>query len=326
MALLRTWCLRVFPWVCTLLFLGYFWHHISRLPEGSAGGLSWVVSSKGQGLDFSLLLSGDLAQSHRHEGLVVLILVTSHPAHSKHRTAIRKSWAIPDKMAAYHFQVVFLIGRTTEPELEWRIHKEQVAHGDILMGNYIDTYRNLTLKVIHGLKWAADKCQPQYILKTDDDCFVNTGRLAILLSQSHHLKGLYVGSAFSKDKRSVIRDPASKWYVSHQDYKPDVYPPYASGIGYILSLDAARAVLRMSQTTSPIPMEDAYIGILAGKAKINLLSSSRFTKFNIKWSLCNYRYLMVIHWVSPQEQEGVLERVHQAETACVANKEVNDWK
>ena len=37
-----------------------------------------------------------------------------------------------------------------------------------------DTYRNLTLKTVMGLKWSAIFCpQARHVMKTDDDIFVN---------------------------------------------------------------------------------------------------------------------------------------------------------
>ncbi|KAM4687169.1 beta-1,3-galactosyltransferase 5-like [Rhinophrynus dorsalis] len=330
MVYIRTCRLKVL--LCASAFLSFIvlWHQFSQSQGNMIGGWIWMFpfsATKGAGVDFSSLVSGYIVEPPCVQGLVVLILVTSHPGHIEQRKAIRKTWAAPSKVASYSWQVVFLIGRTMDVELDWHIHKEQVAHFDILTGNYLDTYRNLTLKVMHGIKWAADKCQPQYILKTDDDCFVNTEKLPAFLSHHNTAKtGLYVGSAFPWEKRMVIRDPASKWYVSYQDYNLDRYPPYASGIGYILSLDAARAVLRMAQDTAPLPIEDAYMGILAEKAGLSLRSSSRFMKHNIRWSVCNYRYLLVIHRLSPQEQELAQGNVLRAKTSCLHNKEVAHWK
>ncbi|KAM4704566.1 beta-1,3-galactosyltransferase 5-like isoform 1-T2 [Discoglossus pictus] len=330
MAQIRTWCLKTILCVSAFLTLILLWCQLSQLSGHVEGGWSLVFPlshSPVTGVDFSSLFSGDLQKPECQTGQVLLILVTSHPAHLESRKAIRKTWAAPDRHAVYPWQVVFLIGQPLDVELDWHIHNEQKSYGDILMGNYLDTYRNLTLKVMHGLKWATDRCQPQYILKTDDDCFVNTNRLPSFLAQQSPIKtGLYIGSSFSQEKRVVIRDPSSKWFVSQQDYDLDVYPPYASGIGYILSLDASKMVLRMAASVPLIPVEDAYVGILAKRAGIKLLSSSRFAKHNIKWSICNYRYLMVIHRLLPHDQELALTNVRRAKTACVANKEVTHWK
>ncbi|XP_075433957.1 beta-1,3-galactosyltransferase 5-like [Ascaphus truei] len=330
MAPIRIGCLKLLLCFSAFLSLLLLWCQLSQESGVSGEGWSWAFPFSafwGNGVDFSSLFSGDLPEPLCQRGQVLMILVTSHPAHLEHREAIRKTWAAPGGAADYTWKVFFLIGHTVDRDLEWHLQKEQGAYGDILMGSYVDTYRNLTLKVMHGIKWAVDRCRPQYILKTDDDCFVNTDRLPTFLAQHNPVKtGLYVGSAFSRDKRVVIRDSSSKWYVSHGEYGLESYPPYASGIGYILSLDAARAVLRMAELVSPIPVEDAYVGLLAEKAGVRLLSSARFAKHNIKWSICNYRYLMVIHRLSPQDQEIAQDSVRRARTTCLGNKEVTHWK
>ncbi|KAM3909810.1 beta-1,3-galactosyltransferase 5-like [Leptodactylus fuscus] len=278
------------------------------------------------GVDFPGRLSENLPEPSCQSGLGLLTLVTSHAQHHTSRAAIRKTWALKNKGSTYPWQVVFLIGQPLDVGLDWHIHNEYEIHGDILMGNYVDSYRNLTLKVMHGIKWAVEKCQPAHILKTDDDCYVNTHRLPSFLAKHSLSSRLYVGSVFPEDKRMVIRDPSSKWYVSYQDYEDALYPPYASGIGYILSLDAAKIILHTAGRIAPLPVEDAYVGILADKAHIRPLSSTRFTKHNVKWSVCNYRYLMVIHGLSPEDQELTHEKVLRTRTACTYSVEVTHWK
>ncbi|XP_068781968.1 beta-1,3-galactosyltransferase 5-like isoform X1 [Struthio camelus] len=217
--------------------------------------------------------------------------------------------------------------QAAEAEVARGVQREQQEFGDILVGNYKDTYRNLTLKVMHGLKWASEQCRPCYILKTDDDCFVNTDRLPTFLAELNTARtGLYVGSLFSQEKRQVIREPSSKWYVSRQDYRPDKYPPYASGIGYVLSLDAAEKILEAARRVRPIPVEDAYVGILAEEAGVRAKASARFAKHNVRWRVCNYRYLMVIHHLNPREQEAARRSMLQARSACRDSLEVTRWK
>ncbi|KAJ1212781.1 hypothetical protein NDU88_000425 [Pleurodeles waltl] len=278
------------------------------------------------GIDFKSLFTSSFPEPPCDLGQVLLILITSAPWHSEARQMIRTTWAA-NEQTSYPWQTVFLIGQTYDREVTKMIWNEQQKFGDILVGNYLDTYRNLTRKVMHGLKWARDRCQPEYILKTDDDCFVNTDGLPAFLTEHNIIKtGLYVGSLFPKDKRMVIREPSSKWYVSPSDYEPDTFPPYVSGIGYILSLDAADLILRAAEYVRPIPVEDVYIGVLAKMAGIQVKSSARFAKHNVNWRVCNYRYLMVIHHVSPEEQELAMGNMLKARAACQNSTRILRWK
>ncbi|XP_064357812.1 beta-1,3-galactosyltransferase 5-like [Dromaius novaehollandiae] len=280
-----------------------------------------------QGVDFASLFAGSHASPRCDWGQVLLILVTSAPGNVEARHVIRRTWAAQEGQPPNRWQTVFLVGQAAEAEVARGVQREQQEFGDILVGNYKDTYRNLTLKVMHGLKWASKKCRPRYILKTDDDCFVNTDRLPAFLAEVNTVRtGLYVGSLFSQEKRQVIREPSSKWYVSRQDYHPDEYPPYASGIGYVLSLDVAEKILEAARRVRPIPVEDAYVGILAEEAGVRAKASARFAKHNVRWRVCNYRYLMVIHHLSPREQEAAWRSMLQAHSACRDSLEVSRWK
>ncbi|XP_060698648.1 beta-1,3-galactosyltransferase 5-like [Hemiscyllium ocellatum] len=278
------------------------------------------------GINFETLHSRQHEPPSCRKGQVLLILVTSAQPNINRRNTIRNTWALGWEDSAFPWQVVFLVGQAAGEGAANLIRSEQEVFQDLLVGNYLDTYRNLTLKVMHGLKWAVSTCQPLYILKTDDDCFVNTDRLPRFLVQDNPIRtGLYAGSLFAPEKREVIRDPWSKWYVSWQDYGKERYPPYVSGVGYVLSLDAAAAILRVAAWVHPIPVEDAYVGILAEAAGIPALSSSRFTKHNVNWRVCNYRYLMVIHHLSTQDQRLAHSNMVQARTACSGNPTITRW-
>ncbi|XP_067885284.1 beta-1,3-galactosyltransferase 5-like [Heterodontus francisci] len=281
---------------------------------------------RSSGIDFEALCSQRHEPPPCEKGQALLVLVTSAQPNVNRRNTIRHTWAQEWQVRPYSWQVVFLVGQASEEGAANLIRLEQDEFQDLLVGSYLDTYRNLTLKVMHGLKWAVGTCKPAYILKTDDDCFVNTDRLPRFLARDNPIRtGLYVGSLFAAEKREVIRNPWSKWYVSQQDYGNERYPPYVSGMGYVLSLDAAAAILRLATFIRPIPVEDAYVGILAEAAGIPVLSSSRFTKHNVNWRVCNYRYLMVIHHLSTREQQVAHNNMVQARTACSGHPDITRW-
>ncbi|XP_048384337.2 beta-1,3-galactosyltransferase 4-like isoform X1 [Stegostoma tigrinum] len=163
-------------------------------------------------IDFEALHSRRYEPPPCQKGQVLLVLVTSAQPNVDRRNAIRNTWALGWEQSAFPWQVVFLVGQATGEGAADLIQSEQEVFQDVLVGNYLDTYRNLTLKVMHGLKWAVSTCRPLYILKTDDDCFVNTDRLPRFLVRDNPIQtGLYAGSLFAPEKREVIRNPWSKW-------------------------------------------------------------------------------------------------------------------
>ena len=83
--------------------------------------------------------------------------------------------------------------------------------GDLLQGAFLDSYRNLTVKHLLGYTWARDHCSAaSWLLKTDDDQFVDTLHLPRLL-QELELEPQQEFFLCQVLDRSPERDPASKW-------------------------------------------------------------------------------------------------------------------
>ncbi|XP_013074168.1 beta-1,3-galactosyltransferase 5-like [Biomphalaria glabrata] len=253
--------------------------------------------------------------------MVFRILVTSAAENSERRDSLRKSWCDPTKFPAvadHAWHCIFLIGKTENKEENAQIIKEKEIHKDILIGNYIDSYRNLTLKVIHGFNWSANYCPSSYIIKTDDDCFVNAGLVHdFLLHYNEHTSGLYAGSVLvDPEKLKVIRGDTKRWSVSYKEYPSEYYPPYASGMGYILSLDIVKQLVVESQYVPPFANEDAYVGVVLSRLSVKPVSSSRFVLSPSGLSACNYRYVFVVHGVENEQQSALLTMTLDAAASC----------
>lgn len=66
-----------------------------------------------------------------------------------------------------------------------QVVEESRTYGDILQEDFTDSYMNLTLKSVMALKWTSTHCQQaQYLLKTDDDIFVNVPTLLTYLQEA----------------------------------------------------------------------------------------------------------------------------------------------
>lgn len=72
-------------------------------------------------------------------------------------------------------QIRFFVGHsktgTTDPERA--AHAEQQKHGDIVALDVPDTYVDLIEKVRQSFLWAAQNTVSEYVLKVDDDAYVN---------------------------------------------------------------------------------------------------------------------------------------------------------
>ena len=207
----------------------------------------------------------------------LVIIVCSKPENTQLRLAIRRSWALeldkPDVVLR------FFVGH--DDGWDDIIEREQALHSDVIRTEYVDSYENLSYKVLAAISWALHSLgPPRYIMKIDDDTYVN---LPYLLHELHNKSVIisdatrrYVMGAVCLDS-PVVRDDGDKWFVSHLDYPNDVYPTYVFGGGYVMTRAAAESVLAASLKTEYLHLEDVFItGILARAAGVGHVSHPGF--------------------------------------------------
>ncbi|XP_077300281.1 beta-1,3-galactosyltransferase 5-like [Arctopsyche grandis] len=192
----------------------------------------------------------------------LLVLVHSAPQHVAERNTIRSTWGRYNESV----KLIFMLGSTNSSTLQRRIVDEDNAWKDIVQGNFYDTYRNLTYKHVMALKWTTYFCMSaKYILKADDDIFVNTPYLLKFLERDFSPYGarkLILCSQYSKS--SVKRSYRSKWRVSPLEYPRKIYPPYCAGFGIIYSSDVAFNLYKKAQESTYFWIDDVHVtGTLA---------------------------------------------------------------
>lgn len=249
------------------------------------------------------------------------VIIASAVENTDRRTEIRNTWCNPERFPSlpdHAWHCIFLVGKPDNIESLSRLKEEKTQFNDLLVGNYADSYRNLTLKVIHGFNWSTNYCPSSYIIKTDDDCFVNTGLVhEFLLHHNDKTSGLYAGRVFFDSQMlQVIRGDSNRWSVPYEEYPDKFYPPYASGLGYIISTDVVKKLVSESQHVTPFANEDAYIGVLISKIGIKPISSNRFLLGSTGLSLCNFRYIFIVHGVEKDQQSVLLEKALEAPVGC----------
>ena len=104
----------------------------------------------------------------------------------------RKTWGNPD-IPGVSTRLVFLLGATKDAALQRSLEMESRRHGDLVQGDFLDTYHNLSYKAIMGNLWVAEFCsQAQFVVKTDDDMYVDLYEVQTLtrrhLNTSHYAK------------------------------------------------------------------------------------------------------------------------------------------
>lgn len=233
--------------------------------------------------NFDLLLDNRaICKLYKEQGNIdLIIMITSSPDKENSRNTIRSTWASVSKNNTSNVRHVFLFGNSGKSDSNSRLSEEHAKHGDIIQGDFLDSYYNLTYKTMMGLKWINENCyMAKYVLKTDDDMWVNVP--ALLLQAKNNHKFLQTGIAgFVHTKEEPVRNPDSKWYASLSSYPHAYYPPFCSGTGYLFSMHTARSINVVSHNTPFFHLEDIYIALCVYKLGYQATSIPGFHSWNL---------------------------------------------
>lgn len=262
---------------------------------------SWYNSSVKYSYDYEVLNS---PRRHCSSTVRYLYMVTSSTVNTERRQTLRQTW-VKDILHDASSQFIFVLGNPNNSTLQHGINLEREKHGDILQFNFSDTYRNASIKSVLILQYAA-KCGPKFLVKADDDIFLNVHNLRrtvestnALLKQPFILGHLYVGNR-------PVRDPHhprfKKWYVSDEEYPDPVYPDYVSGHLYAIKGSVIKDMYTMALRTRPFPMEDAFItGALATKLRIPRIGHQLMGYDKETSDFCITEDRIAIHYVDSEQ-------------------------
>jgi hypothetical protein len=220
------------------------------------------------------------------EEIFLLVYVHTAPNHFKHRALIRETWGDRRNFQHLNMRVVFLLGQSTDSNVEDALTMENDMYGDIVQEDFVDAYRNLTYKAIMGLRWVTFHCStPRFVLKVDDDIFVNMFNVINHLetmvkreAENGGVKRLLLCLVWYRMK--VVRESKSKWYLSKEEFKDDYFPTYCSGSAFIMTPDVMADMYNASQYTPFFWVDDFYVtGLLAQKVGVT------HQKFNSVYTL-----------------------------------------
>lgn len=141
---------------------------------------------------------------------------------------------------------------------------------DVVQGNFVEHYHNLTYKHVMGLTWATKYCQQaKFVIKMDDDIAVNIFEIRqMILYKYSNLRNSLLG--LIQIDSHPLRTNASKWKVSEQEYHGITYPPFLSGWCYIAPMDTVLKLVSSAHTLPYFWIDDVFItGILSDKLGIS---------------------------------------------------------
>ncbi|XP_077188814.1 beta-1,3-galactosyltransferase 1-like [Paroedura picta] len=249
---------------------------------------------------------------------LLLLIATKFDEH-EHRQAIRKTWGNEKVIPGVEIIRLFMLGMNKSVSNQ-AILRESRHYHDIIQQDFIDTYKNLTLKTLMGMKWVTTYCSKAiFVMKTDSDMFVNTEYLIQKLLWNVKLpkRDYFTGSVMTGYQPH--RHNTSKWYMPKEIYPEDEYPPFCSGTGYVFSTDVATKILSGSLKVPYLYLEDIYVALCLKKEGISLTPPPREGLFNIhriSFSPCIYHSLITSHYISPSMLTFFWETMQDKKHEC----------
>ncbi|KAI0210724.1 Beta-1,3-galactosyltransferase 1, partial [Lamellibrachia satsuma] len=223
----------------------------------------------------------------------LLIVVHSQQWNTPSRDSIRETWGriSRDYFREKQVRLLFIVGNVDRTEHKWTVLRESRSYRDVISADFVDTYRNLTLKSLAGIYWAQQFCPvAKYILKTDDDMYFNVSNLLRWLEKtnSNITRGI-VGRV--NQGAQVLR--SGQWKVDERLYPSKTYPRYCDGCAYLLTSSMAARLFNASHRVPLLPIEDVYItGLLANAVGANCWNHDSFP-----------------HWLTDPAEENICDLV-----------------
>ncbi|KAK9814433.1 hypothetical protein WJX72_005835 [[Myrmecia] bisecta] len=219
------------------------------------------------------------AATASQEGVFLFIGVLSAGQNLQRRLAVREAW-VTDGQITNVSVVRFVLSKD-----EWtpQVQQEADSFHDIVFVEEKTSYDSLLYKSYFVLEHAVTAHSARFVLKTDDDAFVNVRpliRQLRLLCESADCRNerLYIGQ-MARDA-PVQLDPKHKWnnvaFYNHTGLKQ--YPNYMMGGGYVLSGDVATALVKLHHMISLkfTPIEDATIAVWLMAMDVRQVDHPRF--------------------------------------------------
>lgn len=93
-------------------------------------------------------------------------------------------WTHAHESSLRFFSCLFS-GKTDNSTLDLLVAEEADLYNDMIVFDFIDTYKNLTLKFVNAIRWIKNDCHMptiQAVVKVDDDVWVNMPMLQRLVA------------------------------------------------------------------------------------------------------------------------------------------------
>lgn len=247
----------------------------------------------------------------------IVIIVHSRISSSDQRDAIRNTWGVASRRYDDDqpmVKIVFILGRdlNSSSTTTTRIEQENRLYRDVIVADFKDTYRNLTLKSLYGMHWARAFCRSaEYIVKVDDDVYLDVDLLKGVLLNSTDEGGIILGSLNARAR--VQR--RGLWKVKTNIYPSNFFPPYCSGNAYAMTSSVTDCLLAGVSQVPYFPLEDVYVtGMLARARGITCRGLTIFPQWYVGPTGKHVRMLLegklvALHNVHYTQMRGIFDKL-----------------
>ncbi|BHF80600.1 hypothetical protein SprV_0702372800 [Sparganum proliferum] len=167
--------------------------------------------------------------------------------------------------------------QTKRTEVLRNLTEEARVNGDLVLGDYEDTYYNLSLKLFHTYQWASSFCRPQFtsqqrppvFIFLDDDFAFNARRMKAELGALTDAQIRRVIWGLPRNQSPTNRHLRStrneKWSVSKREIPWPYYLHLAPGCFHVIGADVLQEIALAMYFTLQFPLDDAWLGMVMTK-------------------------------------------------------------
>ena len=210
---------------------------------------------------------------------LLLILIFSRPASGDLRITCRNTW-LKDYRDSTGVIFRFVIGTYGLSEKEnWKLCTESEQYGDLLFfENHMESYgHQCTNKLLLSFKWVAHQLEAQYVMKTDDDCYIRLGFVLSLLHKRTTLtkKPFLCGTIICNE----LPNSEGKWKEENWNLTKE-YLPFPLGSGYILPMSLVKTIVESNKIVPlrKLRNEDVTVGVWVAQYDIDYININRYSE------------------------------------------------
>ncbi|XP_057861921.2 hydroxyproline O-galactosyltransferase GALT4 isoform X1 [Cryptomeria japonica] len=236
------------------------------------------------------------------------------------RMAIRRTWLRSHTIqASFQAAAFFFVALDIDKDINVQLKKESDYYGDMVILPYIDHYHLLVLKTLAIVEFGVKNMSSKYIMKCDDDTYVNMDAVVNKLNETGDKQSLFMG-LFNWGQGP---EREGKWAVTYEEWPDMLYPPYANGPAYIISKDIGEFIISSHKNHSLeiFKMEDVSMGIWVLKYNETMvkLGQELGVRYEDNWrfsqSGCTEGYLSA-HYQSPRQMLCLWEKLNVGSSQC----------